>query len=68
MKMDRSELNELAYDKIYPTYTRMKRESKMTDLYWKVLGDRQKELMEAHKKEVEVYSYILGLIEKDNKL
>lgn len=68
MKMDRSELNELAYYKIYPAYTRMKRESKMTDLYWKVSEDKQKELMEAHKKEVEVYSYILGLIEKDNKL
>ena len=68
MKMDRSELNELAYDKIYPTYTRMYRESKMLDLYWKVSEDRQKELMEAHEKEVKVYSYILKLIEKDNKL
>jgi hypothetical protein len=66
--MDKSELNERAYDKIHPTYIRMKLESKMTDLYWKVPEDRQKELMESHKKEVEVYSYILSLIEKDNKL
>jgi hypothetical protein len=37
-------------------------------LYWKVDEDRQLELNIRDKFEVEVWSYILTLIEKDNKL
>ena len=44
------------------------RESLQLDKYWKVDPDRAIELEKAHDKEVAVYSYILGLIEKDNKL
>jgi len=41
---------------------------KNTDLYWKLDPDRQAQLNELDKFNAEVYSYILSLIEKDNKL
>jgi hypothetical protein len=43
-------------------------EADSPDLYWKVDPDRQLELNKRDKFEVEVWSYILSLIEKDNKL
>jgi len=38
------------------------------EVYWKMDPDRQKELRERDIFEERVWSYILGLIEKDNKL
>jgi len=38
------------------------------EVYWKMDSDRQKELRERDIFEERVWSYILGLIEKDNKL
>jgi hypothetical protein len=62
------EIKEAAQDKIYAIYFNLMRESLQLDKYWKVDPDRAIELEKAHDKEVAVYSYILGLIEKDNKL
>ena len=62
------EIKEAAQDKIYAIYFNLMRESLQLDKYWKVDPDRAIELEKSHDKEVAVYSYILGLIEKDNKL
>jgi hypothetical protein len=44
------------------------RDANGTGLYWKFDEDRRLELNIRDKFEVEVWSYILTLIEKDNKL
>jgi hypothetical protein len=44
------------------------RESLNPDLFWGIDKDRAKELMIAQNREIQVYSYILSLIEKDNRL
>jgi len=62
------EIKEAAHDKIYAIYLNIMRESLQLDKYWKVDPDRALELEKTHDKEVQVYSYILSLIEKDNKL
>ena len=61
------EIKERASDKIYSKYLCLMRESLDPNLFWSIDKDRAKELMVAHNKEVEIYSYILSLIEKDNK-
>jgi len=66
--MTNKELKEMAHDKVYAIYLNLMRESLQLDKYWKVDPDRAIELEKAHDKEVQVYSYILSLIEKDNKL
>jgi len=43
-------------------------EENTPDLYWKLDKERQIELNKRDKFEVEVWNYILSLIEKDNKL
>ena len=65
--MVREEIKERAKDKMWAKYFHLLNESMVGDLFWSVDKDRQDQLMEAHLKEVEVYSYILSLIEKDNK-
>lgn len=65
--MTEKEINNLAFCKIYARYLSLSRESLDRNLFWSIDEDRAKDLMIAHKKEVEVYSYILSLIEKDNK-
>jgi len=62
------EIKEAAYDKIYAVYLNLMRESLNLDKYWKVDPDRAIELEKSHDKEIQVYSYILSLIEKDNKI
>jgi len=62
------EIKEAAHDKVYAIYLNIMRESLQLDKYWKVDPDRALELEKTHDKEVQVYSYILSLIEKDNKL
>ena len=59
---------ERASDKIYSIYLGLMRESLNPDLFWSIDKDRAKELMIAQNREIEIYSYILSLIEKDNKL
>ena len=62
------EIKEAALNKIYASYFIVMRESLQLDKFWKIEPDRAIELEKAHDKEIQVYSYILGLIEKDNKL
>lgn len=59
---------ERASDKIYSIYLGLMRESLNPDLFWSIDKDRAKELIIAQNREIEIYSYILSLIEKDNKL
>lgn len=56
-----------ASDKIYSKYLCLTRESLDPNLFWSIDKDRASELMIAHNREVEIYSYILSLIEKDNR-
>jgi len=65
--MTTEEIKERAKDKVWAKYLHFLNESMAGDLFWSVDKDRQEQLMEAYLKEVEVYSYILSLIEKDNK-
>ena len=62
------EIKEAAQDKIYAIYFNLMRESLQPDKYWKINPDRAIELEKLHEKDVQVYNYILSLIEKDNKL
>jgi hypothetical protein len=66
--MTEKEIKERASDKIYAKYLSLMQESLDPDPYWSIDKDRAKELKIAHDKEIEVYRYILSLIEKDNKL
>ena len=61
------EIKEKAHNKVYAIYLNLMRESLQPDKYWKIDPDRAIELEKLHEKDVQVYSYILSLIEKDNK-
>ena len=62
-----SEIRERASDKIYSIYLSKLRESLQPNTYWSIDPARAIELEKAFDKEVEVWSYILSLIEKDSK-
>lgn len=66
--MTKKEIQERAKNKIWSKYFGLLNESLLEDPYWSIYKDRAKELKKARMKEIEVYSYILSLIEKDNKL
>ena len=61
-------VKEAARDKIEAKLWVADIEANSPDLYWKIDKERQLELNKRDKFEVEVWSYILSLIEKDNKL
>ena len=61
------EIKERASDKIYAKYLEAMRESLNKESFWSIDKDRAKELRVCIERELEVYSYILSLIEKDNK-
>ena len=61
-------VKETAREKIESCLIQATRDANDTGLYWKVDEDRQLELNIRDKFEVEVWSYIFQLIEKDNKL
>jgi hypothetical protein len=61
-------IKESARDKIEAKLWVAEIEANSPDLYWKIDKERQIELNKRDKFEVEVWSYILSLIEKDNKL
>jgi len=61
-------VKETARDKIEAKLWVAEIEANSPDLYWKIDKERQIELNKRDKFEVEVWSYILSLIEKDNKL
>jgi len=61
-------VKETAREKIESCLIQATREANNPNMYWKVDKDRQLELNIRDRFEVEVWSYILSLIEKDNKL
>ncbi len=62
------EIKEAASMKVWAKLASMTMTVNDYDIYWKMDSDRQTELRERDVFEKEVWSYILGLIEKDNKL
>jgi hypothetical protein len=64
----KEEVKKAAQEKIEATLFIAEIEANDPNLYWKIDKDRQLELNKRDKFEVEVWSYILSLIEKDNKL
>ena len=64
----KDKVKETAREKIESCLIQATRDANDTGMYWKVDKERQLELNIRDRFEVEVYSYILGLIEKDNKL
>ncbi len=64
------DIKERANDKIYSIYSGLLRQELLDPeiRYWSIDTERAKEINKSHAKEVEVWSYILTLIEKDNKL
>ena len=61
-------VKEAAREKIESCLIQANRDANDTGLYWKVDEDGRLELNIRDKFEVEVWSYILTLVEKDNKL
>ena len=66
--MTKEEIKERAEDKIWAKYFGLLNDSLNENPYWSIDEDRAKELIIARDKDIEIYSYILSLIEKDNKL
>ena len=65
--MDRIELNELASNKVGAKLQVLLREDMEKYLDWGINNDTVKDMIESHKREVKVWSYIFQLIEQDNK-
>ena len=65
--MNRTELNELASNKIGSKLQVLLREDMDKYVNWGISSDTVKDMIESHKREVKVWSYIYQLIEQDNK-
>lgn len=65
--MDKKELNELASNKVGAKLQVLLREDMEKYLDWGINSDTVKDMIESHKREVKVWSYIFQLIEQDNK-
>jgi hypothetical protein len=65
--MTRQELNELASNKIGSKLQVLLREDMDKYVNWGISSDTVKDMIESHKREVKVWSYIYQLIEQDNK-
>lgn len=65
--MTREELNELASNKIGSKLQGLLREDMDKYVNWGISNDTVKDMIESHKREVKVWSYIFQLIEQDNK-
>ena len=61
-------VKEAARERVESRLIQATREANNPNMYWKVDEDRRLELNIRDRFEVEVWSYILTLIEKDNKL
>ena len=62
------DIKERAFNKIMSTYLMVKREDTSRYFSCGVSVEIATQMVKSHELEVEVYNYILGLIEKDNKL
>jgi hypothetical protein len=65
--MTRQELNQLASDKIASKLQCMMREDVNRYDNWGISSDTVKDMIESHKKQIKIWSYIFQLIEQDNK-
>ena len=65
--MTREELNELASNKIGSKLQVLLREDMEKYVNWGISSDTVKDMIESHKREVKVWSYIYQLVEQDNK-
>ena len=65
--MDKKQLNELASNKVEAKMNGLLREDMNKYLNWGINSDTVKDMIESHKREVKVWSYIYQLIEQDNK-
>jgi hypothetical protein len=65
--MTRELLNELASNKIGSKLQVLLREDMDKYVNWGISSDTVKDMVESHKREVKVWSYIFQLIEQDNK-
>lgn len=65
--MINQEIKGRASDKIFAVFTSALRMSQEKNRYWSICKDRAKELEATRQKDLEVYSYIFSLIEKDRK-
>ena len=65
--MKREELNELASNKIGSKLQVLLREDMDKYVNWGISSDTVKDMIESHKREIKVWSYIYQLIEQDNK-
>jgi hypothetical protein len=66
--MTKEEIKALALDKVYSIYTIKAFKTADKDPYWSVDKESQKRCIESDRRDLEAWSYILSLIEKDNKL
>jgi hypothetical protein len=62
------ETRELARDKVYSIYTVKMFKVDDKDPYWSVSQESAEFCKESDQRDLDAWSYILGLIEKDNKL
>lgn len=66
--MTKEELNELASNKIGSKLQCLLREDTHEYSSWGISAETVKDMIESHRREVKIYSYIFKLIEQDNKL
>ena len=65
--MTNEKLNELASNKIGSKLQLLLREDTHNYSNWGINNDTVKDMIESHRREVKVWSYIFQLIEQDNK-
>ena len=66
--MSTEEIKSLALDKVYSIYTVKMFKVGQEDPYWSVSDESKASCKESDARDLKAWSYILGLIEKDNKL
>lgn len=66
--MNIDKIKELARDKVYSIYTVKMFKTDEKDPYWSMPDETQKACKESDQRDLEAWSYILSLVEKDNKL
>ena len=65
--MDKKQLNELASNKVEAKMNGLLREDMNKYINWGINSDTVKDMIESHKRETQIWSYIFKLIEQDNK-
>ena len=66
--MTKKELNELASNKVGSKLQCLLREDTREYASWGISAETVRDMIESHRREVKVWSYIFRLIEQDNKL